>query len=88
MNTGMTERLSIRIDAERKKQLDALARLSKRSKSFLAAEAIAAYVDAEAWQLGEIGAGMSDLNAGRAVSHENVSKWLASWGKSSEGKAP
>jgi RHH-type rel operon transcriptional repressor/antitoxin RelB len=43
----MTETLSIRIDSETKKRLDALAKRSKRSKSFLAAEAIAAYVQNE-----------------------------------------
>jgi RHH-type rel operon transcriptional repressor/antitoxin RelB len=84
----MTETLSIRIDTETKKRLDALARRSKRSKSFLAAEAIAAYVDAESWQLSEIEAGLADLDEGRVVSHEKVSKWVRSWGKSSEGKAP
>jgi predicted transcriptional regulator len=40
----MTETLSIRVDSETKKRLDAL---SKRSKSFLAAEAITAYVESE-----------------------------------------
>ena len=70
MNTAMTETLSVRIDTETKKRLDALARRSKRSKSFLAAEAIVAYVDAESWQLGEIEAGLEDLKAGRTVRHE------------------
>jgi predicted transcriptional regulator len=32
--------------------VDALSKHSKRSKSFLAAEAIAAYVESEEWQLG------------------------------------
>ena len=47
----MTETLSIRIDAETKKRLDALSKRAKRSKSFLAAEAIAVYVESEEWQL-------------------------------------
>ena len=50
----MTETLSIRIDAGTKKRFDALARRAKRSKSFLAAEAINAYIEAEEWQLSEI----------------------------------
>jgi predicted transcriptional regulator len=84
----MTETLSIRIDADTNKKLDALARRSKRSKSFLAAEAIAAYVDAEEWQLGEIQAGLADLDEGKTVSHDRVAKWLGSWGKRSEHKPP
>jgi predicted transcriptional regulator len=84
----MTETLSIRIDSETKKRLDALSKRSKRSKSFLAAEAIAAYVESEEWQLGELQAGIAELDAGQAVSHEKVSKWLKSWGKAGESKAP
>lgn len=84
----MTETLSIRIDTETKKRLDALSKRAKRSKSFLAAEAIAAYVESEEWQLGEIQAGISELDAGKGVSHEKVSKWLSSWGKGGETKAP
>lgn len=84
----MTETLSIRIDSETKKRLEALSKRSKRSKSFLAAEAIAAYVQAEEWQLGEIHAGIAELDSGQEVSHEKVSKWLKSWGKPGETRAP
>ena len=84
----MTETLSVRIDAATKRRLDALARRSKRSKSFLAAEAITAYVEAEEWQMGEVLAGIADADAGRVVSHDRVVKWLKSWGKPGEGKPP
>jgi predicted transcriptional regulator len=84
----MTETLSIRIDTETKKRLDALSKRSKRSKSFLAAEAITAYVESEEWQLGELQVGIAELESGQEVSHEKVSKWLRSWGKPGETKAP
>src|SRR5215472_13312742 len=84
----MTETLSIRIDTETKRRLDALSKRSKRSKSFLAAEAIAAYVESEEGQIGEIEAGIADLDSGQTVSHEKVSTWLKSWGKRGETKAP
>ena len=84
----MSETLSIRIDAGTKKRLDELSKRCGRSKSFLAAEAIAAYVESEEWQLQEIQGGMADLEAGREVSHEKVAQWLLSWGKPSESKAP
>lgn len=84
----MSETLSIRIDPETKKRLDALSKRSKRSKSFLAAEAITAFVDSEEWQLGEIGDGVAELDSGQTVSHEKVSKWLKTWGKPGETKAP
>ncbi len=84
----MTETLSIRIDAQTKKRLEALSKRSKRSKSFLAAEAITAYVDSEEWQLSEIHVGIAELESDREVSHEKVSKWLNSWGKPGEIKSP
>ena len=84
----MSEILSIRIDAQTKKRLDALAKRSKRSKSFLASEAITAFVEAEEWQLGEIQKGIEDLEAGKSLSHEKVSKWLKSWGHAGETKVP
>lgn len=84
----MTETLSIRIDAGTKRRLDALSKQSKRSKSFLAAEAISAYVEAEEWQLGETRTALVELDAGQEVSHDRVSNWLNSWGKPGETKAP
>ena len=73
----MTETLSIRIDSETKKRLDALSKSSKRSKSFLAAEAITAYVATEEWQLGEIQAGIADLDSGAHVIAFQVDGFLS-----------
>jgi predicted transcriptional regulator len=84
----VSETLSIRLDACTKLRLDILAKRSKRSKSFLAAEAIAAYVQAEEWQLAEIDAGLEELNAGEGIGHGEVSKWLRSWGQKGETIAP
>jgi RHH-type rel operon transcriptional repressor/antitoxin RelB len=84
----MTETLSIRIDGETKRRLDALSKSMNRSRSFLAAEAITAYVAAEEWQLGEIEAGLGELDDELGVSHEKVAKWLATWGTPEEKKAP
>ena len=84
----MTTTLSVRIDSDTKKRLDALAKRSRRSKSFLAAEAIVAYVESEEWQLGELHAGIAELESGQEVRHDKVSKWLKSWGKPGEAKAP
>ncbi|WP_031497580.1 CopG family ribbon-helix-helix protein [Bryobacter aggregatus] len=84
----MTETLSIRIDSAIKQRLDALAKRSNRSKSFLAAEAIAAYVESEEWQLGELNTGIAELDARQSISHDKVSKWLNTWGKPGETKAP
>ena len=84
----MTTTLSVRIDTDTKKRLEALAKRARRSKSFLAAEAIAAFIEAESWQLDEIVAGLKELDEGRGVAHREVSTWLRSWGLKRERKAP
>ena len=84
----MTTTLSVRIAHDTKKRLEALAKRARRSKSFLAAEAIAAFVEAESWQLDEIQAGVKELDAGRGIPHKEVSAWLRSWGGKRERKAP
>lgn len=88
MGTQPTTTLSVRIDAGTKKRLEALSRRARRSKSFLAAEAIVAFVDAESWQLDEIQAGLRELDEGRGVAHSEVSRWLGSWGRTRERKPP
>jgi RHH-type rel operon transcriptional repressor/antitoxin RelB len=84
----MTTTLSVRIRADTKKRLDALAKRARRSKSFLAAEAIAAFVESESWQLDEIQAAVKELDERRGVPHKEVAAWLRSWGKKRERKAP
>ena len=84
----MTTTLSVRIGTDIKKRLEALAKRARRSKSFLAAEAIAAFVEAESWQLDEIQAGLAELDAGRGVPHKDVAAWLRTWGRKRERKAP
>jgi predicted transcriptional regulator len=53
-------------------RLEALARSTTRSKSFLAAEAIAAYVELNEWQIGEITAELAELDSGEALSEEHA----------------
>ena len=84
----MSSILSVRLESTVKNKLDKLAKSSKRSKSFLAAKAIAAYVEAESWQLSEIEGGLKELNEGKRVDHSEVKNWLQSGGKKRERQAP
>ena len=88
ISSHMSTTLSVRIDVETKRRLEALAKRARRSKSFLAAEAIAAFVEAESWQLDEIHAGLQELDEGRSVSHKDVTNWVRSWGRTRERRAP
>lgn len=84
----MSSILSIRLESTVKAKLDRLAKLSRRSKSFLAAEAIASYVEAESWQLSEIESGIAELDRGKGLDHADVRDWLQTWGKKNERQPP
>ena len=72
MSTADTAVITTRIDAALKAKLEALARSTKRSESFLAAEAIAAYVELNEWQIGEIAAGIKELDSGDTLSEKQA----------------
>lgn len=55
----MSSTMTIRLGGGIKNRLDQLASVTQRSKSFLAAETIAAYADTNEWQLAEIQATLS-----------------------------
>jgi predicted transcriptional regulator len=81
--------VTIRVSRELKSKLEALARNTKRSKSFLAAEALATYVDANSWQLGVIRQRLKEADAGGPfVSHDAVARWLDGLAKGRKGKRP
>jgi len=70
MAAADTTIVTARIDAALKAKLEALARSTKRSKSYLATQAIAAYVEQNEWQIAEIEAGIAELDAGEVISGE------------------
>ena len=64
--------MTIRVSPEVKEKLDRIATSTRRSKSFLAGEAVAAYVDRELEIIEGIKRGLADVKAGRVVPHEQV----------------
>ena len=68
--------LTLRLTKEMKSRLDQLAQITRRSKSFLAAEAIERYLDTEAWQILEIEQALCEADAGDFASEEEVRRVL------------
>jgi predicted transcriptional regulator len=64
--------LTVRVAPKVKKQLDRLALSTKRTKSFLAGEAIADYVDRELEIVEGIKRGIEDMKAGRLIPHDEA----------------
>ena len=66
----MSTTMTIRLSSETKAELGLLANATRRSKSFLAAEAVAAYVARERGIIEGIERGLADMKAGRTVTHD------------------
>lgn len=62
--------MTIRIAPEVKDKFRRIAEGTRRSKSFLAAEAVAAYVDRELEIIDGVRRGLEDVEAGRTVPHD------------------
>ena len=69
--------LTVRLSSHTKHQLAELAGRTRRTRSFLAAEAIAAYVERELAIIEGIERGRADVRAGRVVPHEEVAREAA-----------
>lgn len=69
----------MRVGPEIKKRLASLAASTGRSRSFLTAEAIAEYLDANEWQVAGIRKAMTSLDRGDGVEHDSVRDWIESW---------
>lgn len=61
--------MTIRVSPETKSKLERIAADTRRSKSFLAAEAVSAYVERELEIIDGIKRGMSDVAAGQVIPH-------------------
>ncbi len=80
----MSTTMTIRLEDEVRDRLDQLAEATQRSKSFLAAEAIRAFVETNEWQIGEIRAALREADAGDFASDKDVAALSRKW-KVNEG---
>ena len=75
----MSTTMTIRLEDEVRDRLDRLAEATQRSKSFLAAEAIRAFVETNEWQIGEIRAALREADAGDFASDKDVAELSRKW---------
>jgi len=77
--------MTVRLKPEVSDKLEVLARDMKRSKAYLASEAIEAYVDVNSWRIAHIKEALEEDRADRpGISHEEVVEWMNSWGTGHE----
>ena len=75
----MSATVTLRLDDAVKDKLEKLAESTHRSRSFLAAEAIKAYVDSNEWQINEIHSAIQEAEAGDFASEAEVKAVLDKW---------
>ena len=75
----MSTTMTIRLDDDVKERLDVLADATQRSKSFLAAEAIRAFVETNEWQIGEIQSALKEADAGDFAGDKDVAALAKKW---------
>ena len=79
---------TVRVETGVKKRLEKLAKSTGRTRSFLAAEALGEYLDANEWQVAGVKRAVASLDGGEGISHEDVKTWVNSWGRKHERQAP
>lgn len=80
--------LSTRVPAPVKKKLTELAEATDRPIGWHVNQALADYVDVNAWHIAAIKEGLAQARAGEGIPAEEVERWVASWGTRRELPKP
>lgn len=75
----MSTTMTIRLEPAIKDRLEQLAEATRRSKSYLAAEAIAEYISLNEWQIKEINAAIKEADSGDFASQAEVDALANKW---------
>ena len=75
----MSTTMTLRLDDDIKDRLETLAGATQRSKSYLAAEAVRAYVELNEWQIQETRHALTEAEAGDFASADDMAALAAKW---------
>lgn len=78
----MTTAFTVRVSDETASKLNQIAEKLDRSRAYMAAEAIEAFVEQQEWQLAEIEAGLDAADRGEFASAEDVAQVVGEYVKS------
>ena len=67
-----TKTINVRLPESLYNQIEALAKATARTKSFLTIDALTSYVQSESWQIRDIHEGLKEADAGEFASDEQV----------------
>src|SRR4051812_23666071 len=86
--TDSSATFSVRLPDDLRREVDQFAKATKRSRSFVVKEAVAAYMAEQKAYLAAIEEGEREADKGIFISGAKVSEWLSSWGTPNELPAP
>ena len=75
----MSATMTVRLEDEIKERIELQAESTQRSKSFLAAEAIRQFVEANDWQVAEMQAALAEADAGDFASDAELAAFTTRW---------
>lgn len=78
--TTATKMLNVRLPVSTHSRLSKLTSSTGRSKTFLAVEALDAYLEQQAWQIAEIKAGLAEADRGEFATEDEVRAVFAKYG--------
>ena len=73
--------LTLRLDGRLRTDLDKLAAATRRSRSFLAGEAIRDYLELNRWQVEEIHKGLAEADRGEFATEREVKRVAKKWAR-------
>lgn len=79
---------SVRLPAELRREVDEFAKATKRSRSFVVKEAVAAFMQEQKAYHAAIDEALAEADNGVFISGGKVMEWLASWGTENELPPP
>ena len=75
----MSSTMTIRLDDTLKQRLELLSKSTKRSKSFLAAEAVREFVELNEWQVAETHKALNEASRGDFASEQDIQDIKNKW---------
>jgi predicted transcriptional regulator len=80
--------VNVRLEPELDEKLSAVATRLDRSKSWVVQQALKEFIELQLWQMSAIEKGLSDVESGRVIAHEDVVAWVESWARPDELPMP
>lgn len=80
--------LSVELDSDLDRRLSEVAEAMEQPKSALVEQAVRDFLELREWQDAAIEEGLRAAEEGRVFEHDEVAKWVESWGSDNELPRP